>query len=114
MFGCGCIRWKMPGAIMKAFLDLCAFEGRGDDSTLVVESEAVHFFLRECGAESRLLSKQHLSFEVESLDTVIEALNEMAMTDYHVGEVGFFTHKNYRWCQWEDPNGIQLECVEVV
>jgi hypothetical protein len=104
----------MPGAIMKAFLDLCAFEGRGDDSTLVVESEAVHFFLRECGAESRLLSKQHLSFEVESLDTVIEALNEMAMTDYHVGEVGFFTHKNYRWCQWEDPNGIQLECVEVV
>lgn len=90
------------------------FPREGDESTLVVESEAVHFFLREGKIKPEFLSKQHLSFEVESIDPVINTLNEIGVTDYQLGEVGFFTHKNYRWCQWQDPNGIQLECVEVV
>lgn len=60
------------------------------------------------------VAKQHISFEVESLARVIENLNALGITDYEVGEVGFFVHKNYKWCEWRDPSGIRLECVELI
>ena len=86
----------------------------GDDATLVVESEDVHFFLSENKGNDEFITKQHLSFGVESLDQVIESLNEMGITGYKTGEVNFFVHKNYKWCEWRDPSGIRLECVELV
>jgi catechol 2,3-dioxygenase-like lactoylglutathione lyase family enzyme len=86
----------------------------GDKSTLIVESDAIHFFLRESKNASFHFSNQHLSFEVESLDLVIAALNEMGVCDYETGEVEFFKYKNYKWCEWKDPSGIRLECVEVL
>ena len=86
----------------------------GDKTTLVVESEDIHFFISESKMESDLISKQHLSFEVESLERVINILNELGISDYEQGEVNFFTHRNYKWCEWKDPNGIRLECVEII
>ena len=86
----------------------------GDANTLVVESENVHFFISESNNAGRFLSNQHLSFEVDSLEEVIDSLNKMGISDYDQGEVTFFTHKNYKWCEWRDPNGIRLECVEIV
>lgn len=85
----------------------------GDETTLVVESKNIHFFLSESEYESEFLSKQHISFEVESLSHVIAFLNEMGISGYDVGEVNFFVHKNYKWCEWRDPSGIRLECVEI-
>jgi catechol 2,3-dioxygenase-like lactoylglutathione lyase family enzyme len=86
----------------------------GDATTLVVESENVHFFISEEAAENSFLSRQHLSFEVDSLEHVISALNEMGISDYEQGEVRFFSHRNYKWCEWRDPSGIRLECVEMI
>lgn len=84
----------------------------GDETTLAVESENIHFFLSESKTGDTFLSKQHLSFEVDSLNSVINTLNEMGISDYKKGEVTFFMHKNYKWCEWRDPSGIRLECVE--
>lgn len=86
----------------------------GDDSTFIVESENIHFFLSESGVDNEFLSKQHISFEVESLNQVIENLKALDISDYEVGEVSFFAHRNYKWCEWRDPSGIRLECVEMV
>ena len=85
-----------------------------DPATLVVESEAIHFFISEDIMGGEYLSKQHLSFEVDSIDQVIAALNEMGISDYQQGEINFFKHRNYKWCEWRDPNGIRLECVEIL
>lgn len=85
----------------------------GDENTLVVESEHIHFFISESENGNELLSKQHLSFEVDSLEQVIETLDEMGISDYEQGEVNFFVHRNYKWCEWRDQNGIRLECVEI-
>lgn len=86
----------------------------GDKAVLAVESEKVHFFLSENDIDTKLLSKQHISFEVESLNQVIKELKALDITGYDVGEVRFFVHNNYNWCEWRDPNGIRLECVEKV
>ncbi|VAW74569.1 hypothetical protein MNBD_GAMMA15-2023 [hydrothermal vent metagenome] len=68
----------------------------------------------KCYNDDEFLSKQHLSFEVDSLDEVIETLNEAGISEYSLGEVRFFAHRNYTWCEWRDPNGIRLECVEII
>jgi catechol 2,3-dioxygenase-like lactoylglutathione lyase family enzyme len=86
----------------------------GDDTTLVVESENIHFFISECKPGDSFLSKQHLSFEVDSLDEVIKTLNKIGISDFKQGEVTFFEHRNYKWCEWKDPSGIRLECVEII
>lgn len=86
----------------------------GDNSTLVVESENIHFFLSEIEKDNGCLSNQHISFEVESLDQVIANLKILGITQYTLGKVSFFVHKNYKWCEWNDPSGIRLECVELV
>lgn len=85
-----------------------------DDNTLVVESEAVHFFISQSKDMDALLANQHLSFEVDSLENVIASLQELGVTDFEVGEVNLFKHKNYKWCEWRDPSGIRLECVELL
>lgn len=81
---------------------------------MVVESEDIHYFLSESAINNESLSKQHISFKVESLNQVIENLKVLGISEYEVGEVSFFTHRNYKWCEWRDPSGIRLECIEVV
>ena len=86
----------------------------GDDSILMVESENIHFFISEAPRGANFVSRQHLSFEVDSLEQVIESLNQMGISDFVQGEVTFFKHRNYKWCEWRDPSGIRLECVEII
>ena len=87
---------------------------RPDDSkTLMVESPNIHFFINEVhGVSTDFLSKQHLSFEVDNLDLVVSALEELGISDYETGEFRMFQHRNYKWCEWCDPDGIRIECVE--
>jgi catechol 2,3-dioxygenase-like lactoylglutathione lyase family enzyme len=85
-----------------------------DENTLVVESDKIHFFICEEKNGDEFISKQHLSFEVESLEQVINSLDKMGISDYEQGEVNFFAHRNYKWCEWRDPSGIRLECVEII
>jgi catechol 2,3-dioxygenase-like lactoylglutathione lyase family enzyme len=85
----------------------------GDPITLVVESPAVHFFLTESpDAPAEFLRKQHISFRVADLDAVIAQLRALGIAGATNGRVTFFAHGNYRWCEWRDPDGIRLECVE--
>jgi len=97
----------------EKLFDFISTPREGDSTTLVVESEDVHFFLSECTDGNAFLSRQHISFEVSSLKQVIENLDASGISDYEIGEVSFFTHKNYKWCEWRDPSGIRLECVEM-
>jgi catechol 2,3-dioxygenase-like lactoylglutathione lyase family enzyme len=85
----------------------------GDPKTLIVESESIHFFISENVGEDSFISKQHLSLEVDSLLEFTEHIRNLGITDYAMGEVGCFSNKNYKWCEWRDPDGIRLECVEL-
>ncbi len=80
--------------------------------TAVVEAAHIHFFLSESNASPEFLSSQHLSLRVNSLDEVISTLKALGITEYETGIVDFFKRDNYRWCEWRDPDGIRLECVE--
>ncbi len=87
----------------------------GDPQTLVVESENVHFFLMQIeDAPETFLRLQHISFRVSNLDEVIERLRLTGIDDFTTGMVDFFAHQNYRWCEWRGPDGIRVECVELI
>ena len=97
----------------ESLFDLTCKAREGDPATLLVESDSVHFFIAEASPEADFIDKQHLSFEVESLAQVIETLEQMGISDFRTGQVDFFKHRNYKWCEWRDPSGIRLECVEL-
>jgi len=82
-------------------------------TTLVVESEHVHFFVMEHKTESEFFEKQHISFQVDSVSLVVDELKRMGIKDLETGEVSFFKTRNYRWCEWRDSNRIRFECVEI-
>jgi len=85
----------------------------GDPSTLAVESSNVHFFITQVpNAPPAFLQLQHISFRVEDLEGVIKRLRAKGVDSFKSGEVNFFTHNNYRWCEWRDSDGIRVECVE--
>ena len=85
----------------------------GDADTLIVESADIHFFITQDAAlPHTFLARQHLSFRVSSLADVIRHLELLNITDHTTGEVSFMQHRNYRWCEWRDPSGVRLECVE--
>ncbi|MDY6857350.1 MAG: hypothetical protein SWO11_22130 [Thermodesulfobacteriota bacterium] len=70
----------------------------------MVESPKIHFFISEVqGVSTDFLSKQHLFFEVDNLEHVISALEELGISDYKTGDFGIFQHRNYKWCEWRDP-----------
>ena len=86
----------------------------GDVKTLVVESDKIHFFIRENFGNSEFIPKQHLSLEVNSINEIITNLELLGITEYKVGTVKIFERRNYKWCEWRDPDGIRLECVEII
>ena len=90
------------------------FPKPNDEKTLCVESDSVHFFICESMEYNDLIPQQHISFEVNSLDNVITSLKELGIKDYKMGEVHLFKKRNYKWCEWSDPNGIRLECIELI
>jgi catechol 2,3-dioxygenase-like lactoylglutathione lyase family enzyme len=84
-----------------------------DTSTLMVESPYIHFFIKEINSPQTFLEYQHLSFKVPTLDHIIRELR----TNNIGHKVGMFTHfkySNYRWVEWRDPDGIRLECIELL
>lgn len=97
----------------KVFGFICT-PRQGSTDTLIVESDHIHFFIQETGDDARFIDKQHLSFEVDSLHDVITSLNKMGISDYETGQVDFFSRRNYKWCEWRDPDGIRLECIESI
>jgi catechol 2,3-dioxygenase-like lactoylglutathione lyase family enzyme len=97
----------------QALFDFTFLPREGDPNTLAVESPNVHFFLTQVpDALLNFLRLQHLSFRVESLDAVTARLTAAGIHDFTTGRVDFFQYNNYRWCEWRDPDGIRLECVE--
>ena len=83
--------------------------------TLVEESKHVHFFITQIdNVAETVLQNQHVSFEVEDLDSIIETLAGLGITDCKIGEIGFFKYQNCRYCEWRDPDGIRIECIEVI
>lgn len=87
----------------------------GDPNTLVVESAPVHFFMTQIpDVPATFLQLQHISFRVQSLEDVTKRLQAAEIDHYETGIVDFFTHNNYRWCEWRDPDGIRLECIELI
>ena len=84
----------------------------GGSDGLRLENEAVHFFMVEDSElDPEYVRRQHLSFAVDSLEPVIKCL-EARGEQYEIGRFEGFTHRNYRWCEWRDPEGIRVECVE--
>ena len=93
-----------------------AFQPRdGDPNTWVVESSQARFFFTQVpDAPLAFLRMQHISFRVQRLEEVIERLRCVGVDHFETGVVDFFAHNNYRWCEWRDPDGIRVECVETV
>ena len=85
-----------------------------DSNTMIVEAEHIHFFLSQMSKNSSFIPNQHLSFRVTDLSKVIEKLKELGINEYEIGTVDYFKRNNYRWCEWRDPDGIRLECVELL
>ena len=82
--------------------------------TLSLENDAVHWFLTEDPSVSaEHVERQHVSFEVEALAPVIERLRAEGVR-HETGTYRGFRHRNYRWCEWRDPAGIRVECVETL
>jgi catechol 2,3-dioxygenase-like lactoylglutathione lyase family enzyme len=85
-----------------------------DPKTLIVESENVHFFITELeNIPEEMITQQHISFEVDHLNEIVNLLKSESI-EFKTGEVNIFKHKNYKWCEWRDPDGIRVECVEIV
>jgi len=93
--------------------DLICTPREDDPKTLAVESKHLHFFISEAqGIPKEFLKKQHISFMVDSLRNVELNLEKIGVYEYETGDVEFFQYRNYKWCEWRDPDGIRIECVE--
>jgi len=85
-----------------------------DPKTLIVESKNIHFFITELeNISEEIITKQHISYEVDHLTEIVKFL-ESESIEFKTGEVNSFKHKNYKWCEWRDPDGIRVECVEII
>ena len=79
---------------------------------LSLENESVHFFiLEDPNIDPEFVSRQHISFQVEKLEPVIEQLKSLKI-QHRTGQYQGFKKRNYRWCEWKDPEKIRVECVE--
>ena len=106
---CGSGHWPRPENITKGYSALTAHPGRVTTTHWLL-SQRQYIFL----SVDAFIAKQHISFEVDTLEKVITSLKELGVTDFEVGRVNLFKHKNYKWCEWRDPSGIRIECVEVL
>lgn len=81
-------------------------------SVLSLENESLHFFINEDpDIDPEFVAKQHISFEVDVLEPVIDQL-KLLNIPYRTGQYEGFKTRNYRWCEWRDPENIRVECVE--
>ena len=80
----------------------------------MVESEHVHFFMKKAENDQYNLKEQHIAFEVPSIQKVMKKLDKMNIQTYEIGVFDKFASNNYEWIEWCDPDGIRIECVEIV
>jgi len=103
-------------SVIKFYAELFEFTvtpGVSEDGRyLMVENDQIHFFiLEDASISKKFIAKQHLSFSVPSLKPVYEQLKSMGVS-YQRGTFNGFKKRNFDWCEWIDPEGIRLECVE--
>jgi catechol 2,3-dioxygenase-like lactoylglutathione lyase family enzyme len=90
----------------------CVELSHGETKSLQLEGPDVHFFMMESpDIDPAIIARQHVSFAVERLAVVRAKLEERG-EPYEMGEYRGFRRRNYRWCEWRDPEGVRLECVE--
>jgi catechol 2,3-dioxygenase-like lactoylglutathione lyase family enzyme len=80
----------------------------------MVESEHVHFFIKKAENDPYNLKEQHIAFEVPNIQKVMKKLDKMNIQTYEIGVFDKFESNNYEWIEWRDPDGIKIECVEIV
>ena len=97
----------------RTVLAMTVTEGSNEDGNyLSVENESVHFFIVEDSTvTAEFIAKQHLSFVVDQLEPVKIALDKSDIP-HETGTFEGFKFVNFHWCEWLDPEGIRLECVE--
>lgn len=83
------------------------------DRTLMCEDGNIHFFLEEVDFPSEFLSKQHLSFRVTDRQKIMDTLQSLGIP-FQTGKFEGFEYHNYYWVEWRDPDGIRLECIELI
>ncbi len=99
----------------KSLFDLEFMRREDRDNMLMAENRSVHFFMVQDDSISHdIIKKQHLSFRVSSISEILEHLTGMGIDDYSTGISSCFKYKNYKWCEWVDLNGINIECIEYI
>lgn len=83
------------------------------DKTLLCEDENIHFFLEEVAFPREFLAKQHLSLRVTDRQKIVDTLQSLGIP-FETGMFRAFKYRNYYWVEWRDPDGIRLECVELI
>ena len=81
--------------------------------TVMCESPELHFFIEQVDFPKPFLSKQHLSLRVSDVQTIRDTLQSLDIP-YRSGTFTKFEYQNYHWVEWRDPDGIRLECVELI
>ncbi|GEM_PF-401085 len=81
--------------------------------TLMCEDQNIHFFLEEVDFPREFLSKQHLSLRVEDRQKIMDTLQSLNIP-FETGKFDGFEYHPYFWVEWRDPDGIRLECIELV
>lgn len=82
-------------------------------NTIMCEGENIHFFIEQVDFPREYLSKQHLSVRVSDVQTIMDTLQSLNIP-YESGTFTRFEYQNYHWVEWRDPDGIRLECVELI
>jgi hypothetical protein len=96
---------------LKSIFDFKFFQRPNSDKIMAVESKNIHFFIQEGKLPSEHLDKQHISFEIDDLNTIMKKLESMNI-DFRSGTFSAFKYKNYNWVEWRDHDGIKWECVQ--
>lgn len=104
---------KTTQKYLKSIFDFRYFPHPNCDGALAVESPVVHFFLEESDWLPEYMSKQHISFAIENIESIKEKLSNLGV-EYTFGTFHGFTYNNYHWVEWADHDGIRWECVEII
>lgn len=77
------------------------------------ETEHIHFFIEKVDFPREYLSRQHLSLRVPDVQTIMNTLQSQDIP-FESGTFTEFEYHNYHWVEWRDPDGIRLECIELI
>ena len=98
----------------EELFNIKCFPRAGRENMLTVENGALHFFMIEdVSVTKEFIKKQHISFEVPDIRAIKNSLAGKGI-DFKEGKTDFLKRNNYHWCEWQDVNGINIECVEIL